>query len=298
MNRLRVVNGLSLCTWAAVLVLPRFAHAQAADPPPPAALPPAVPPPAPPPASPPPPTSGDAMPATRPDKLPPIDVGAWARVAGRIQGHATPTAPDGYKKLDDQSMDTVYAELHAGGKIHKNVSVTLNLNVDALGKPAGSTHSATVGVMDAILGFDVADPFQVWIGQLLVPVDRSNGAWPFFMIPWNYPGFFSVGPQTVVTAPKEGPSGRNTGAVVWGEFGEGVFKYEAGMFNSADAADHPLFSGRLNLAVIGKESGYWGNSSYFGEKDIVAFGLGGQFQIKGSPAAPAARPAVYPDAHD
>ena len=57
-------------------------------------------------------TSGDAMPATRADKLPPIDVGAWLRIGARFQG------PDP-KKLNDQSMESIYGELHAGGKIDK-----------------------------------------------------------------------------------------------------------------------------------------------------------------------------------
>src|SRR5947208_977283 len=114
MNRRRVANRWSMWTCGALLV-PAIAHAQAAEPPPPAA-PTAAPPPAPDPAAPPPavappPTSGEAMPATRPDKLPPIDVGAWVRVGARIQGRDP-------KKLDDQSMDTAYGELHAGGKVH------------------------------------------------------------------------------------------------------------------------------------------------------------------------------------
>jgi len=37
------------------------------------------------------------MPATRPDKLPPIDVGAWVRVGARIQGRDP-------KKLDDPAV--------------------------------------------------------------------------------------------------------------------------------------------------------------------------------------------------
>jgi hypothetical protein len=215
------------------------------------------------------------MPATREEKLPPINVGAWARVGARIQGVGADA-----NKLDDQSMDTIYAELHAGGKIHKNVSVTFNLNANGLAKSAG--------IEDAIIGFDFADPIHLWVGQLLVPVDRANASGPFFMIPWNYPGALSVADKGLFMGPREGPSGRNAGAVIWGEFGEGAVKYLAGAF---DAGPSPLFSGRLNLAVIGKEPGFWGNASYFGDKDVVALGVGGQYQKKGSVEAVMA-PAV------
>jgi len=213
-------------------------------------------------------TNTDAMPATREEKLPPISVGAWMRIGGRVQGTTDP------KKLNDQQMDSIYAELHAGGKIHKNVSVTFNLNANGLGK--------TANIMDAIIGFDFADPVHLWVGQLLVPVDRANAAGPFFMIPWNYPGFLNVGGAGIVMAPKEGPSGRNAGAVLWGDFAEGTFKYLVGAFDSGDASTSPLFSGRLNLSLLSKEPGFWGNATYFGDKDIVAFGVGAQYQKNGS----------------
>jgi hypothetical protein len=109
-------------------------------------------------------------------------------------------------------------------------------------------------------------------------VDRSNASGPFFMIPWNYPGFMAAGNQLVITAPKEGPYGRNNGAVVWGDINGGQFSYFAGAFDNADRSTSPLFSGKLRLALLDKEPGFWGNGSYFGEKDLLSFSLGGQFQ--------------------
>src|SRR5450432_47290 len=241
--------------------------------PPPAPMPPMAPPP---PVAPPsaveastkPPTAAEAMPATRPVVLPPIDVGAWVRAGSVFQKATDPTS------INDWHMDNSYIELHAGGKIHEKVGVTVNLNANL--------QHGTVGIMDAIVSFDIAEPFHVWAGQLLVPVDRSNASGPFFMIPWNYPGFLSVGGTTLVAAPKEGPNGRNTGAVVWGNINDGQFKYLAGVFDNSDVKTSPLFSGRLNLAIIGTEPGFWGNGSYFGDKDILAVGVGGQYQKHGS----------------
>src|SRR6185503_14970748 len=104
------------------------------------------------------------------------------------------------------------------------------------------------GIEDAIIGFDIADPLHVWVGQLLVPVDRANASGPFFMIPWNYPGFLTVGATTVVSAPIEGPYGRNNGAVVWGDINGGQLTYLAGVFDNAAVGSSPLFSGRMRLA--------------------------------------------------
>jgi hypothetical protein len=253
----------------------------AVETPPPPPAPPTPPPAAPPPAvattpppTPTPPTAAEAMPATRPDVLPPIDVGAWLRVSGKFQ---KPTDP---KSIGDWSMGDAYVELHAGGKIHKNVGVTLNLNANMLAWNGSGVPSqgSLVAVEDAIVSFDFADEFHLWAGHLLVPVDRANSAGPFFMIPWNYPGV-----AVAFAIPKEGPSGRNNGAVVWGDFAGGKFTYLVGVFDNGDGGtSSPLFSGRLRLSLLDPEGGFWGNASYFGDKDIFTIGVGGQVQAHGS----------------
>jgi hypothetical protein len=221
-----------------------------------------------------PPTASEAMPATRPDVLPPIDVGAWLRAGGIFQG----TDPS---KLNDWHMDHAYVELHAGGKITKKVGVTLNLNADMANYGvAGGNAPNVVQIEDAILSFDFVDEFHLWAGHLLVPVDRSNASGPFFMIPWNFPGFFSS-PQ-FVGAPKEGPYGRSNGAVAWGDIQGGKFNYMVGVFDNGDVTSSPLYSGRLRLALLDPEPGFWGNASYFGDKDILSFDLGGQAQQHGT----------------
>ncbi len=257
-----------------------------------AAPPPATPPmatepmpaPVPPPGTPPaqaatPPLATEAMPATREEKLPAIDVGAWVRAAGRLQ-----KGSDAPQSLAGLQMDTAYVELHAGGKIHKNVSVTLNLNANGLG--------GTAGIEDAIIGFDFADPIHLWLGQLLVPVDRANFSGPFFMIPWNYPGVF--GPAGVVAIPKEGPAGRNIGGAIWGNDPDGKIKYAVGLFlppAGSPSTATPLLSAHVSTALIGKETGYFGNETFFGNQDIVSIGVGAQYQKNGSvgpaPVAPA-----------
>jgi hypothetical protein len=265
---------------------PALADPPAADAPPPGAPPAAeTPPPPPPPAAPPPaapppavqtetkpPTAAEAMPAARPEVLPPIDVGAWTRVGGTFQG-----ATD-HSKLSDWHMSDAYVELHAGGKIHKNVGVTLNL----VGQAANYSNAMTgnggaVSVEDAIISFDLLDEFHIWAGHLLVMVDRDNSSGPFFMIPWNYPGFFAG-----VAAPAEGPFGRNNGVNVWGDINGGLLTYFLGVYDNGNVETSPLFSGRLRLSLLDKETGFWGNGSYFGDKDILSFDLGGQYQKNGS----------------
>jgi hypothetical protein len=286
--------GFALGMTAALAVAPAQAFAQDTVPPPPAA-PPAAPPPAPadttvPPAMPPPPTpsgvspaqaatppiASEAMPATREEKLPAIDVGAWVRTGMRFQG----THPKNLDGVSGDGSSPIYGELHAGGKIHKMISLTLNINAGGTGGP--------LAIEDAIIGFDPMPEFHIWLGQMLVPVDRPNYGGPFFAIPWNfYPGVFSVGngssppgtAGTVAVTPKEGPTGRNTGAAVWGDVG--AFQYALGAFFPGNANGSTLFSGRLALNFLDHEGGYFGNSSYFGDKNIAAISIGAQGQKNG-----------------
>jgi hypothetical protein len=224
-----------------------------------------------------PPTSAEAMPATRPDVLPPIDVGAWLRAGGIFQGAPASQGGDP-SKINDWHMDNAYVELHAGGKIHKKVGVTLNLNANML--DFSSAGASAVTIEDAIISFDLRDELHIWTGHLLVPVDRANASGPFFMIPWNFPGFFAG-----VGAPKEGPSGRNNGLVVWGDIAGGKLTYLAGVFDNANVGSSPLYSGRVRLALLDPEPGFWGNGSYFGDKDLLSIGVGGQAQAHGSSSA-------------
>jgi hypothetical protein len=276
-------------------------HAAAQDPaPPPPAAPMAPPPEAPPPAAAPapayvePPSAIPGAPTesetTPPPEPPPAEtkpvamhVAAWARVGARFQGQNP-------KKLNDQRLDTAYGELHADGTIYNHVSLTLNLNANGL--------AGTVGIEDAIMGFDFAAPFHIWVGQMLVPADRANYGGPFFMIPWNYPGVMTVGGTTIAVTPREGPSGRNTGMTVWGDLAGAKFKYMLGAFDNGDVKQGVLFSGRLNLDLIGSEPGFFGNASYFGDQNVLAVGVSGQYQRKGSvgPTPMVAMGAVAPPA--
>jgi hypothetical protein len=234
-----------------------------------------------------PPTASEAMPATRPEVLPPIDVGAWVRASGIFQG-SDPS------KLNDWHMDNAYVELHAGGKITKNVGVTLNLNAQmanygvmgATAQPVGS--NPLVSLEDAIISFDFVDEFHLWGGHLLVPVDRANSSGPFFMIPWNFPGV-----AVDFAIPKEGPTGRNNGAVIWGDLAGGRATYLVGAFDNGDVTTSPLFSGRLRVALLDPEKGFWGNCGYFGDKDILSFDLGGQAQAHGDGATATQNSKTY-----
>lgn len=221
------------------------------------------------------PVSADApLPPPAPPVLPAVHVGVRLRVALKFQNPGKPA------RLDDQSMNA-YGELRLGGTVVPKVSYALNFNATGL-VASGSDVSGTAatsgraGILDAIVGLDFLPEFHLWAGQMVVPVDRSNFSGPFFIIPWNYPGLAGV-----TAGPREGPSGRNVGTTAWGDVGHGSFKYYAGIFGLDNAKQRPLYTGSLRFAALGKEPGYYNRSTYLGTQNVLALGLGAQYQNDG-----------------
>jgi hypothetical protein len=227
-----------------------------------------------------PPVESPTILAPTPSSVPAIHIGARVRAAGRYyRVNGGPNAP---------AIDSTYCELRASGEIHEYVTVTLSLYAGGVNGP--------IGIEDAFIGFDFADPVHLWVGQMLVPADRANLGGPFSAIPWNfYPGVIAYGATTrVVAVPHENSIGRDGGGVLWGDLAGKKLHYALGVFlpsaplsgptlsNVPPVAQTPLLSARLSVDILGQENGYLVKSSYFGAQDVVAIGVGGQFQKEGS----------------
>lgn len=150
--------------------------------------------------------------------------------------------------------------------------------------PNNGTLNGNVAILDLIGKLDLAETFHVWAGRMLVPSDRSNFSGTWFMAPWYYPGRYYNGASKdnaffgAPVGPRQGPNGRNDGATLWGQLGGGVLKYYASAFDLYSSDSNPLLSGRINLALINPEPGYYHSSTYYGSKDILALAIAGQFQ--------------------
>jgi hypothetical protein len=230
----------------------------------------------PPPTTPPPPLaeSPAVPPPPPPSSAPAIHVGARLRAAGRYYSlNGGPNAA---------VVDSTFGELRASGTIYERVSVILSLYAGGASGP--------IGIEDATIAFDFADPVHLWVGQMLVPVDRSTFGGPFNSIPWNfYPGLLAYGATTrVVALPHENSIGRDAGGVLWGNLAGDEFHYALGVFLPMPPnvqpvpPQTPLLSARISVDFLGQERSYIVKSTYSGEQDIVAIGVGGQFQKGGS----------------
>jgi hypothetical protein len=138
----------------------------------------------------------------------------------------------------------------------------------------GATNQ--VGVLDAIGRFEYSDTLNIWAGRFLEPSDRANLAGPYYANNWAP---FADGIADYYPSVK---TGRDNGAAYWGQFG--ILKVQAGLFdggslNSAVSnKSRLLYAGRLMLDFWDPEPGYYLNSTYYGEKDLLSIGLAAQNQ--------------------
>jgi hypothetical protein len=143
----------------------------------------------------------------------------------------------------------------------------------------GTDTSGNAAVLDLIARFEFHDAFNLWVGRMLVPADRAGLSTEWSIAPWLSPGQF-VATDAPVGA-RQGPRGRSDGVTLWGQLGGGTFKYYLGAFNLADASQTPLYSGRLSLSLLNPEPGFRNASTYYGSKDVLAFGASFQHQHNG-----------------
>jgi hypothetical protein len=201
-------------------------------------------------------------PLTRADAavtLPPISVGAGVQTS--FNQTETSTSP---KAADDFTLNSI--RLYLSGPVTDQIKLTFDTEYDG-SPPTGSNN---VQVLDALAQFDFSDKVNIWAGRFLPPSDRSNLYGPYYANEWNV---YDDGVQDGY--PSEAV-GRDNGVAYWGQFG--MLKVSAGAFEvpSTAGTSNVVYAGRLQLDLWDPEPGYYLNGTYYGEKNILAFGVADQ----------------------
>ncbi len=181
----------------------------------------------------------------------------------RTEYRAAETATGKYSS--DFSLGS--GRLYTGGKINEIFSATLNAEFTSGG----------ASVLDAICQMKVANEFQIFVGRMLPATDRSNSDGPYYLSTWDFP-FLSDGFNA---AGKLGD--RDDGVTFWGDVN--AFKYWVGVYEGndhgapfANKGDRLLYSARVQFNFMDAEPGYYLQSTYYGDKKILAVGLVANYQ--------------------
>ena len=207
----------------------------------------------------------------------------WLKAGAGIRASYNAINATGVANRQDFAINN--ARLYFNGQGHPNIGFEFNTDVNnaqgfdespfgGQAAPFGTFQNGEMRILDAILKFKVTDNIHVWTGRFLPPSDRSNLSGPFYINAWNFP-YTQFGYANIF-------QGRDDGAAVWGQLGEGVFKWQFGAFEGENdggpvtighpASDNLMMNGRLVLNLLDPEPGYYNQSTYYGEKDILALG--------------------------
>jgi hypothetical protein len=188
--------------------------------------------------------------------LPPVTVGAG------MQTSYVHTDPDIGNTSDRFLLNS--ARLYVNGSVTEKIKFMFNTEYDG-----GTNH---VGILDAVARLEFSPKFNVWAGRVLPPSDRANLYGPYYAHHW---ATFSDGIQNghpFVSA------GRDNGVVYWGDFSK--VKVSGGAFDGFSATGNTdmIGAGRIQVDLWDAESGYYLNGTYYGDKDLLAFGVASQVQ--------------------
>jgi hypothetical protein len=203
--------------------------------------------------------------------LPPITVGAGLQTnfydCDKGCVYSPGTVNPGDSSVQGFALDTI--RLYVNGAVTDQIKFTFNTEYTGSG-------TNTVEVLDAIGRFEFSDSFNIWAGRFLPPSDRANLYGPYYANDWApyADGVADFYPDVAV--------GRDNGLAYWGQFG--ILKVQAGVFdgesvNSAVTDKSGVVSAaRLTLDFWDPEPGYYFNGTYYGAKDLLAFGIAAQNQ--------------------
>lgn len=203
--------------------------------------------------------------ADEPEPPPPISVG------GGLQTSFLHRTSDDADASDHFRVNSL--RLYLNGAATNKIKFMVNTDLDyggSLGAPG--PQGSEFQILDAVAQFEMSDTFNVWVGRFLPPSDRANLYGPFYAHHW---GVYADGVQDGYPFVFQG---RDNGAAWWGQFDK--VKLSAGAFDGRSATGNSslIGAGRVQVDFWDPEPGYYLNSTYYGEKDILAIGFAGQTQ--------------------
>ena len=188
-------------------------------------------------------------------------------VGGGIQASYEHIEPTTGTDTDQFTLD--HLRLYFSGDITKDISAMVNTDYSSSGD--------VMQVLDAVGMFHPSSKFNIWFGRFLPPSDRDNFTGPFYANLW---AMYHDGIQDGYPAIYQG---RDNGIAYWGDFKAGVakIKVSVGAFDGGSlgtGSTQLLAAGRVQIDFWDPEGGYYLNSTYYGDKNLLAIAGASQEQ--------------------
>jgi hypothetical protein len=156
------------------------------------------------------------------------------------------------------------ARLYVSGKATDNIGFMFNTEYNS--------DDEEIRVIDAAAQFSFSGgTHNIWVGRFLPPSDRANLYGPYYASNW---AVYQDGVQDGYPFETEG---RDDGVMYWGQYDRVKFSIGAFDVTGLTTGDSDvLLASRVQVDFWDKEDGYYLNGTYYGEKDLLAFGLAAQ----------------------
>lgn len=189
--------------------------------------------------------------------LGPVTIGAGLRT------DFTATMPSVGGNTNQFALDDI--RLYVNGTVTENIKFMFNTDYSSI--------TNTMQILDAAGEFSFGPHANIWVGRFLPPSDRANLNGPFYAHEWKE---YTDGIQDGYPAVFQG---RDNGVVWWGDFAKKV-KVSVGGFDggSVTGKKQVLGAARVQIDFWDPEEGYYLNSTYYGDKNLLAIGLASQLQ--------------------
>lgn len=206
------------------------------------------------------------------DETKKVNVGAGIRASFNAIEDSSPN-----QRMWSRDVNLDNVRIYINGKAHEYIGFEVNTDINNAQPLLEDTlfpDGGNIRLLDAVGKLEINSLFNIWIGRFLPPSDRSNLSGPFFLNAYTFP-FTQVGYPNIF-------QGREDGVAYWGEIGEGKFKWQTGIFRGREGFpnvdDHLMYTARLVLNLLDPEPGYYNQSTYYGQKNILAIGAAMMYQ--------------------
>ena len=160
-----------------------------------------------------------------------------------------------------------HLRLYFSGDITKDISAMINTDY--------SSGPNTMQVLDAVGMYHPSPMFNIWFGRFLPPSDRANMYGPFYA---NQFAVFNDGVQDGYPFVFQG---RDNGHLAKGDLKVVTTGLRPGYLRknaSATGNSSVLWAGRVQVDLWDPEGGYYLNGTYYGDKNLLAFGVANETQ--------------------
>ena len=214
-----------------------------------------------------------------------IQVGAGIRTSYVASEAGGPSGGRGR----EMNLDNLRLYLNGQANDWLGVEITTDINNAQGGDWAALQGSADTRdeyrVLDAVIDAEISDGLYLRAGRFIPPTDRANLSGPFYQNAWEFPVVTQTGYSNIF-------QGRDDGFVLHGSASDGMLKWASGFFEGERVGDgtsitqpnddHMMWVGRAVVNLKDAEdvgpNGYYNQSTYYGEKEIIALGYSIAYQ--------------------